>query len=74
MHLTLKRLEDPGSGDVWRGLVGDIHVEIMEGGNMGCGTVRGWSGRRIKSVVKKKIKIYLKKKKDCPTLKVNYHF
>jgi hypothetical protein len=47
MHLTLKRLEAPGSGEVWldggwgQSRVGEILV--MTGGRregMGCGTVR----------------------------------
>jgi hypothetical protein len=43
MHLTLKRLEAPGSLEVrWDG-GGDIHVETKGwGGYLGCGIVRVW--------------------------------
>jgi hypothetical protein len=47
MHLTLKRLDAPGSSKVkWGGGGGeDILVETVgQGGGMGCGTVRGWLG------------------------------
>ena len=40
------------SGRVGLGGVGDILVEtghVVGGGGMGCGTVRGWTGRGIKS-------------------------
>jgi len=44
MHLTLKRLEAPGSGEVlWDGVceVGwDLLMERRKGGGMECGTVR----------------------------------
>jgi len=51
MHLTLKRLEAPGSLEVWWG--GDLLLETGsgQGGGMGCGTVRGWTGSGIKSGV-----------------------
>jgi len=51
MHLTLKRLEAPGSLEVWwGGWGGDIIVESGDGagGGMGCGTVGGWTRRGIK--------------------------
>jgi hypothetical protein len=53
MHLTLKRLEIAGSGEIlwgegWES--GDILVE-MRGGGMGCGTVRRWIRMEIKSVL-----------------------
>jgi len=55
MHLTLKRLEAPGSLEVWwGGWDGDILVEMRVGGwggGMGYGTVRGWTRRGIKSGV-----------------------
>jgi hypothetical protein len=53
IHLALKRLEAPGSGEVWwdegwewrRGHPhGDWGRE-----DMGCGTVRGWTRKGIKS-------------------------
>jgi hypothetical protein len=49
IHLTLKRLEAPGSLEVrWGGGGGgggDIHVETgVWGGSMGCGIVGGWIG------------------------------
>jgi hypothetical protein len=53
-HLTLKMLEAPGFGKVWFGgewKNSDIFME-MRGEGMGCGTVRGWTRRRIKSGVK----------------------
>jgi hypothetical protein len=58
MHLTLKRLEAPGSGEVWcLGLgAGAGILREARGGDMGCGTVRGQTGRRIKSHLYKKIK------------------
>jgi len=48
MHLTLKRLEVPGSLEVWwGGWGGDILVETGRR-VMGCGTVRGvnWEGKK----------------------------
>jgi hypothetical protein len=59
MHLTLKRLEAPGSLEVrWGGSVGvwNIHMETgVWGGGMGYGTARGWTGRGDKIwMVKKK--------------------
>jgi hypothetical protein len=53
MHLTLKRLEAAGSLDIWW-----VRVEMRhpcedrgQGGGMGCGKVRGWTERGIKSGV-----------------------
>jgi hypothetical protein len=54
-HLTLKRLEAPGSSEVRWGEGGDILVEMGGwGGGMGCGTVRGWigEGNKIQSIKK----------------------
>ena len=53
MHLTLKRLEAPGSLEIWwrGGGGGDILLETGGwGGGMGWGTVRGWAGRGIKKI------------------------
>jgi hypothetical protein len=49
MHLTLKRLEAPGSlKDRWDGN-GGIHMETGGWGEgRGCGTIRGWMQGRIK--------------------------
>jgi hypothetical protein len=48
MHLTLNRLEAPGSLEVWLGRRvggGDILVETgVWGGDIGCGTVGEWTG------------------------------
>jgi hypothetical protein len=57
MHLTLKRLEAPGSLEIRSG--GDIHVEPGRwGGGMGCRTVGVWmeAGDKIWSVKNKIIK------------------
>jgi hypothetical protein len=54
MHLTLKRLKAPGSLEVWwgGGEIGDILVETGGWrGGMGCGTIREWTRRGIKSGV-----------------------
>jgi hypothetical protein len=51
MHLTLKRLEVPESGEVWSGA--NIVME-RGGGDMGCGIVREWIGRGRKSGVQNK--------------------
>jgi hypothetical protein len=51
MHLTLKRLEAPGSLEVWWVGVGGRDILVVTevwGGGMGCGTVRGWTGKGIK--------------------------
>ena len=51
MHLTLKRLEAPGSleSDVVGVRDRDILMETGgQGGGMGYGRVRGWTGRVIK--------------------------
>jgi hypothetical protein len=63
MHLTLKRLEAPGSlevrwGGVWGLWGGNPHGYRGWGGGMGCGTVRGWTwgGDKIWSVKKEKKK------------------
>jgi hypothetical protein len=49
MQLILKRLETSGSLEIWWGENRDILMETGGwGGNMGCGTVGGWNGRRIK--------------------------
>jgi hypothetical protein len=47
MHLTLKRLEASWSLKVWWG--GNILVEMGQGGGMGCGRVRVWTRREVKS-------------------------
>ena len=65
MHLTLKRLEAPGSLKVrWGGVGGgDIQVETGRwGGCMGCGTVGGETGEgdkiwSVKKLIKKKPKV-----------------
>jgi hypothetical protein len=48
IHLTLERLEAPGSLEVrWSG-VGHIHVETGGwGGGVGCETVRKWMGKGV---------------------------
>jgi hypothetical protein len=54
MHLTLKRLKASGSRKVWWGGEwggGEILMETGTGGGMGNRTVRGWTGRGIKSVL-----------------------
>jgi hypothetical protein len=57
MHLTLKRLEAPGSLEVrWGGrwVVGggdNPCGDGGQGGDMGCETIGGWTGRGIKSGV-----------------------
>jgi hypothetical protein len=53
MQLTLKRLNALGSLEVWWGghVGGDILTETGLGAGMGCGRVRGWTGRGIKSGV-----------------------
>jgi hypothetical protein len=55
MHLTLKRLGTPRTGKVWWHGEGwrswDILVETGCVGYMGCGTVRGWTLRELKSGV-----------------------
>jgi hypothetical protein len=68
MHLTLKRLEAPGSLGVWLGgggsgrWWGHAHGDRAQGRGMGSGTVRGCTARGIQSgVLKKKKK---KKKKE----------
>jgi hypothetical protein len=49
MHLTLKRLETPGSLEVWWGMGGDILMETGGCGvGIGCETVGGWTRRGIK--------------------------
>jgi hypothetical protein len=54
MHLTLKSLKAPGSGEVWwDGEWGHPSRDRGGGGGIGYGTVRGWTERRIKSGVKK---------------------
>jgi hypothetical protein len=67
MHLTLKRLEDPGSLEVrWDG-DGDIHVGTGGGagrwaGDMGCETVEGWMKDKmwsVKKLIKKIFTIFL---------------
>jgi hypothetical protein len=62
MCLILERLEAPGSGRSGGVGVGggDILLETEER-SFGCGTVRGWTGRRIKSKLKKKLKNKWKK-------------
>jgi hypothetical protein len=58
MHLTLKRMETPGSLEVnWGGVVG----ASTWGRGVGCGAVRGWMGRAGKGIwcVKYKLKIKL---------------
>ena len=46
MHLTLKRLEAPGSLEVrWGGGLGHPQGDKERwGGRMGCGAVGGWMG------------------------------
>jgi hypothetical protein len=53
MHLTLKRLEAPGSLEVLWGRRGwgHPHGDRGQGRGMGCGTVRGWIEKAIKSGV-----------------------
>jgi hypothetical protein len=60
MHLTLKRLEDSGSLEVWwgggggrgrGGGWGHPRGDSGSGGSMGYGPVRGWTQRGIKSGV-----------------------
>jgi hypothetical protein len=51
----------PKGGEVWWGegwglAGGDILVETGVVVDMGCGTVRGWTRRRIKSGLEKEIK------------------
>jgi hypothetical protein len=52
MHLTLQRPEIPGSEEVWwgrgRGMRTSYTGRMGRGGDMGCGTVRGWTGKGIK--------------------------
>jgi hypothetical protein len=57
MHLTLERLGTP-SREVWWG--GGVETSswrcmcvcvCVVRGDVGCGTVRGWTGRKIKSGV-----------------------
>jgi hypothetical protein len=48
MHLILKRLGVQGVGRSGEVVLGDILLEIG-GGDVGCGTLRGWSRRGIKS-------------------------
>jgi hypothetical protein len=59
MHLALKRLEAPGSEDVWWGGRGGVRRSSWgqsgEGG-MRYGTVRRQTTRVIKTVMYKKIK------------------
>jgi hypothetical protein len=52
VHLTPKRLEAPGSGEVWwsRGCSRRTLLEKGERG-MGCRRIRGWTGKGIKSGV-----------------------
>jgi hypothetical protein len=52
MHLTFKRLEAPGSEDIWWSVWGDILLE-MRGGGMGGEAVRvdcegdiSWTGKK----------------------------
>jgi hypothetical protein len=55
IYLTFKRLEAPGSLEVWWGGSGDILLETGgQGGGMGYVTVGGWTRREIKSGLKKK--------------------
>jgi hypothetical protein len=63
MHLTLKRRKAPGSLQVSWGECGwDIFVAMVGWGEgMGCGTVRRWTRRVIKSGVLKKKKKKRKK-------------
>ena len=70
MHLTLKRLPDPGSLGVWLGgggsgrWWGHAHGDRAQGRGMGSGTVRGCTARGIQSgVLKKKKKKKERKKK-----------
>jgi hypothetical protein len=47
MHLTLKRLEAPGSLEFWQSGSGDIYEVMGAGewrGGMGFGAVGGWMG------------------------------
>jgi hypothetical protein len=51
MCLTLKRLEAPGSSEVWWGGGGDFLLEtdwgvLVWGGGMGCRIVREWKERK----------------------------
>jgi hypothetical protein len=58
VHLTLKRLEATGSREVWWSGVGWWGYPLGDGcvrGGMGCGTVRGWNRRGIKSGLLKKV-------------------
>jgi hypothetical protein len=65
MHLTLKRLEGPGSLEIWwsgefRGV--DIFIETeVQGGGMGFGTVRGSTGNGIKSGVRNQRRRHFKR-------------
>ena len=54
MHMTLKRLEAPGSGEVWWNSGGGVRAILLEtgsggeaGGGMGERIVRGWTRRGI---------------------------
>jgi hypothetical protein len=49
MHLTLERLGASGSGEVWWSRGREIFLEMGGGGDVGCGTVGGWTRRGIKS-------------------------
>jgi hypothetical protein len=61
MHLTLKRLEAPGTLEIWwGGRSGHPHgVGVVSGEDVGCGAVGGWMGgavNGIRSVKKLKIR------------------
>jgi hypothetical protein len=57
MHLNLKRLEAPASGEVWWGWGGGGNTLVeIGGGGMRFGTVRGWTGKGKSLEYKKRIK------------------
>ena len=62
MYLSLNRLEAPGSGEVWWGGGGDIHLETgrLEEG-MEFGTVVDQEGNKIWSINKKEKNYKLEK-------------
>jgi hypothetical protein len=62
IHLTLKRLEAPGSLEVrWgRGWGHPCEDRIWWGGGMGCGAVGGWEGVDVKWNMKCKNELQIK--------------
>jgi hypothetical protein len=76
-HLTLKRLEAPGSLEVRWGGRGHPYGDGVEwGGGVGCGAVGGWMGRfeewniECKKLITNKIKM---KKKTSQKLNPRIH-